>query len=99
MNEEDQAGVRHCWEATELLQAWEHDVQVEASSKARQLFPNLPPLPQLIPAQVADVVPAAADNRDGMETWASRSWRWRTRRSGRLGRLGGGRGAHGGQQL
>ena len=65
MNLEDQAGVRHCWEATELLQAWEHDVQVEASSKARQLFPNLPPLPQLIPAQVADVVPAAADNRDG----------------------------------
>ena len=68
MNQEDQAGVRHCWANTELLQAWDHDVQVEAASKARQLFPNLPPLPPLpplVPAQIADVVPAAADDRDG----------------------------------
>jgi hypothetical protein len=37
----DPACVAHCWESTLLLSAWEHKVQVEASKKAAELFPNL----------------------------------------------------------
>ena len=37
MNEEDQAGVRHCWEATELLQAWEQ-ILAGARSALRKLL-------------------------------------------------------------
>jgi len=40
---EDTSGVKHCWEKTELLRAWEHNVQVEASGKAKELFANLIP--------------------------------------------------------
>ena len=35
------AGVVHCWERTQLLRAWERTVQVEATSKAKEIFPNL----------------------------------------------------------
>ena len=38
---EDKSGVRHCWEKTELLRAWERSVQVEASTKVCELFPKL----------------------------------------------------------
>ena len=32
----------HCWEKTlVLLRAWERNVQVEASSKVKELCPNL----------------------------------------------------------
>ena len=55
------AGIRHCWEKTELLRAWEREVQVEATSRVKELFPNLPPLPQLVPAQVVDVATAVDD--------------------------------------
>mmetsp|Transcript_33951 Transcript_33951/g.107875 ORF Transcript_33951/g.107875 Transcript_33951/m.107875 type:complete len:207 (-) Transcript_33951:19-639(-) len=37
----------HCWEKTGLLAAWEHGVQVEAASKASELFPNLADLDSL----------------------------------------------------
>jgi hypothetical protein len=38
---EDKAGVRHCWEKTELLRAWERSAQIEASTKVCELFPKL----------------------------------------------------------
>mmetsp|Transcript_24697 Transcript_24697/g.53271 ORF Transcript_24697/g.53271 Transcript_24697/m.53271 type:complete len:211 (+) Transcript_24697:158-790(+) len=34
----DKAGVIHCWETTQLLKAWDRQVQIEASRKASQLF-------------------------------------------------------------
>ena len=37
----DTSGVAHCWEETQLLRAWERSVQVEASGKVKELFPNL----------------------------------------------------------
>ena len=37
------AGVVHCWERTQLLRAWERTVQVEATSKAKEmLIPGSP---------------------------------------------------------
>jgi hypothetical protein len=41
----DKTGVAHCWEQTELLKAWERSVQVEASQKVKELFPNLKDVP------------------------------------------------------
>ena len=35
----------HCWEKTLLLRAWERKVQVEASSKVKELFPNMAHVP------------------------------------------------------
>ena len=37
----DPAGIIHCWETTQLLRAWERPVQLEASQKAKELFPNI----------------------------------------------------------
>ena len=41
----DKVGVTHCWENTQLLRAWERAVQVEASGKVKDLFPNLANIP------------------------------------------------------
>ena len=38
---QDKSGIVHCWEETQLLRAWERKVQVDAASKAKELFPNL----------------------------------------------------------
>ena len=38
---EDRASVIHCWKETQLLRAWERSVQVEATSKLAELFPNM----------------------------------------------------------
>ena len=37
---QDKKGVAKCWESTSLLKAWDHEVQVEASTKLAELFPN-----------------------------------------------------------
>ena len=37
----DKEGVIHCWSETQLLRAWERAVQVEASGKVMELFPNM----------------------------------------------------------
>ena len=37
----NKSGVRHCWEATLLLRAWERSVQAEAMRKVKELFPKL----------------------------------------------------------
>ena len=42
---QDKEGVVHCWEKTLLLRAWERKVQVEASSKVKELFPNMAHVP------------------------------------------------------
>ena len=34
----DKAGVVHCWKSTDLLRAWEREVQVEASGRVGELF-------------------------------------------------------------
>ena len=44
---QDKEGVVKCWEKTLLLRAWERKVQVEASSKVKQLFPNLADVPMV----------------------------------------------------
>ena len=31
----DKAGIKHCWEETELFRAWEPEVQFDAVTKAR----------------------------------------------------------------
>ena len=41
LNETNKAGIVHCWEKTNLLKVWEHEVQIEAMHKARDIFPNL----------------------------------------------------------
>ena len=41
MDEGGQAGVRHCWDSTGLLGAWDRDVQIEAAGKAALLFHNM----------------------------------------------------------
>ena len=35
------------WEQTELLKAWERPVQVEASGKVKELFPNIADVPAI----------------------------------------------------
>ena len=42
---QDKEGVTHCWEQTQRLRAWERKVQVEASQKVKELFPNLSDVP------------------------------------------------------
>ena len=37
----DSSGVVHCWEKTNLLQAWTRKVQMEASTKVNDLFPKI----------------------------------------------------------
>ena len=34
----DKAGVIHCWKSTDLLRAWEREVQIEASKRVSELF-------------------------------------------------------------
>ena len=36
----DKLGVAQCWESTGLLRAWERSVQLEATAKFNELFPN-----------------------------------------------------------
>ena len=36
----DKPAIAHCWESTQLLRAWERDVQAEAARKVAELFPN-----------------------------------------------------------
>ena len=38
-------GSAHCWEQTGLLKAWSRPVQLEASGKVKELFPNLADVP------------------------------------------------------
>ena len=45
----------HCWEETQLLRAWERIVQIEASSRAKEIFPNL------VTAQLVEDHAAAED--------------------------------------
>ena len=37
----DKEGVIHCWSQAQLLRTWERVVQVEASGKVKDLFPNM----------------------------------------------------------
>ena len=38
MDNLDKAGVVHCWKATDLLRAWEREVQMEAARRVNELF-------------------------------------------------------------
>ena len=44
---QDKEGVVHCWEKTLLMRAWERKVQVEASSKVKELFHKLAEVPMV----------------------------------------------------
>ena len=55
----DKAGVVHCWSETQLLRAWGHAVQVEASGKVRHLFPNM--TEPIVQAAISVVVVDAVD--------------------------------------
>ena len=52
---QDTSRVLHCWEETQLLRAWERIVQIEASSRAKEIFPKL------VTAQLVEDHAAAED--------------------------------------
>jgi hypothetical protein len=58
----DKEGVAHCWSETQLLRAWERPVQVEASSKVKELFPNMPRAEVVQVAQVVQVNLTSTDD-------------------------------------
>ena len=35
------SNITHRWDTTKLTEAWTHDVQAEAASRVKELFPNL----------------------------------------------------------
>lgn len=41
LNSMPRSNITHCWDTTKLTEAWTHDVQAEAASRVKELFPNL----------------------------------------------------------
>ena len=67
INNADKVGVVHCWEATKPLRAWEPVVQVEAVTRCKELFPNMPAPDVSSTQQVAALVEGAEQAAPGEE--------------------------------
>ena len=69
MNLMCRVGMVRCWEKTKLLQAWNHDVQLEAIQRASEIFPNLVQ-GSVVRRAVADTVEDLSGRPDAEAAWA-----------------------------
>ena len=82
LNSLERSTMTHCWDSTDLSQAWNSDMQDEALSKYTEIFPNL--VGAQVVGRAAATVPDPA-NEDSDASWAGLPFIHRRWRGGRMG--------------
>ena len=64
-----QANMKKAWDHTKLSRAWEHEVQVEAVSRASEIFDNFVPSSVVVPGQPTEGPHDSSDAPDEHAGW------------------------------